>query len=122
MQVEWFLSHKNFMQEIDNVIKAVKIIKETAEATGSVCNIKKAMHEVEVCGRGGTNFQPVIDYAYSHLYDGLLIFTDGEAPVPRIPPHSRTKLLWVCQDDETFNAHQQWMKETGRVCVIYGRG
>lgn len=89
---------------------------------GTVCNIKKAMREVEVCGRGGTNFQPVIDYAHSHLYDGLLIFTDGEAPVPKIPPHFRTKLLWVCQDDETFNAHQQWMKETGRVCVIYGRG
>lgn len=88
---------------------------------GTVCNIKKAMHEVEVCGRGGTNFQPVIDYAHSHLYDGLLIFTDGEAPVPKIPPHSRTKLLWICQDDETFNAHHQWMKETGRVCVIYGR-
>lgn len=40
MQVEWFISHKDFMQQIDNVIKAVKIIKETAEATGSVFTAK----------------------------------------------------------------------------------
>lgn len=45
-------------------------------------------------GRGGTDFQEVIDYYKEHKeYDGLIIFTDGYAPIPKIPPNR--KILWV---------------------------
>lgn len=40
MQVEWFISHKNFVQQIDSVVKAVTLIKEAAEQGGSTFTAK----------------------------------------------------------------------------------
>ena len=50
--------------------------------------------DIEIEGRGGTSFQPVIDY-YSkerNKYSCLIYFTDGEADVPENP---RGPILWV---------------------------
>jgi len=45
-------------------------------------------------GRGGTDFQPVIDYYNEnmHEYSCLFYFTDGEAPAPE---NAKGNLLWV---------------------------
>lgn len=56
-------------------------------------DFKKAKDTFKVTGRGGTNFQEVIDYANTHKADGLIIFTDGEAPCPTQP--LKTKVLWL---------------------------
>lgn len=41
------------------------------------------LSKFEIRGRGGTNFAPVIQFIDEHpTYDGLLIFTDCQAPVP----------------------------------------
>lgn len=59
---------------------------------------KKAKKEFKVCGRGGTDFQQIIDYATENKTDGLIIFTDGAAPAPTEP--RGTKVLWLLTTPE----------------------
>ena len=88
-------------------------------AAGAVCSLKKASRKVEIHGRGGTNFQCVIDYAHTvRCYDGLIIITDGCAPPPSIPQGFRPRLLWICDDQQAYDSHHQWMQQTGWVCTI----
>ena len=80
---------------------------------------KKASKEIKITGRGGTNFQPIFDYIREHRqYDGLIIFTDGYAPAPNVDFPMRTKVLWICQGEEEYNRHKEWMKKTGKSCWI----
>lgn len=79
---------------------------------------KKNKQTFEVEGRGGTNFQVPIDYVTAHPdYDALIILTDGEAPVPKVPALLRTKILWVIDNSEYFyKRHYEAFRKTGRVC------
>jgi predicted metal-dependent peptidase len=79
---------------------------------------KKNKQTFEVKGRGGTNFQVPIDYVTAHPdYDGLIILTDGEAPVPKVPPLLRAKILWVIDNAESFyKRYYEDFRKTGRVC------
>ncbi len=79
---------------------------------------KKNKQTFEVKGRGGTNFQVPIDYVTAHPdYDGLIILTDGEAPVPMVPALLRAKILWVIDNSENFyKRHYEAFRKTGRVC------
>ena len=83
-----------------------------------VQNLKKVIREVVAIGRGGTNFQDPINYAHQNDYDGLLILTDGQAPEPQIPDGMRCKIIWVCQDQRSYEMHHHWMEKSGRVCTI----
>lgn len=86
---------------------------------GEIEELKKASPEIKVKGRGGTNFQPVIDIvAEKGTYDGLIIFTDGFAPHPNIPKHFNTRVLWICDTEKNYECHKEWMKQTGRVCMM----
>lgn len=79
---------------------------------------EKNKHELKVKGRGGTCFQAPIDYVGQHQeYDGLIIITDGCAPTPKLPPHFRTKVLWVI-DNEGKYRHCDDLRKTGRVCLL----
>lgn len=87
-------------------------------ALGPVLPMQRAHQEISVCGRGGTSFQPVIDYVHEHYeYDGLIILTDGQAPPPQVPP-SLCPLLWVCQDQASYQASESWMHLSGRCCYL----
>ena len=58
----------------------------------------KARNKVEIIGRGGTCFYPVIELVDEEKYDGLIIFTDGYAP---FPPKPKARVLWaVCEQDK----------------------
>ena len=59
--------------------------------------IKKARKTFKVTGRGGTDFQAIMDYAEKSGADGLVISTDGYAPAPRQP---RCKVLWLMNKKE----------------------
>jgi predicted metal-dependent peptidase len=69
------------------------------EITMEETNVRKAKRTFKVTGRGGTNFQKVIDYADKMKADGLIIYTDGCAPAPSKPNHSR-KVLWLMSKKE----------------------
>ena len=48
--------------------------------------------KLEFKGRGGTDFQPVMDLVKERGYKGVMILTDGGAPAPTQP---RARVLWV---------------------------
>ena len=83
-----------------------------------VQSLKKVQREVFVMGRGGTSFQEPIDYANENGYDGLVILTDGYAPQPVLPDNMRCKLVWVCNNRESYESSHGWMEKTGRVCIM----
>ena len=95
---------------------SIDILQFDAEIQ-SIEPLQRALPQFVVHGRGGTNFQPVIDY-YLNIkppYDGLMILTDGEAPPPHfdVRPHA---LLWVCKDESAYQQHHAWMEKSGRCC------
>ena len=52
----------------------------------------KRRNKFEFSGRGGTNFQPVMDIVKERKYKSVVILTDGEASAPT-KPHAR--VVWV---------------------------
>ena len=86
---------------------------------GEVQTLLKASENIKVTGRGGTYFQPFIDFVAKHPeYDGALIYTDGYAPQPKIPATMRTPLCWVLRSEKELKSHESWMRQSGRLCVI----
>ena len=83
-----------------------------------VQTLKKVIRDVGVLGRGGTSFQEPIDYAHENGYDGLVILTDGYAPEPVIPENMRCKIVWVCNDRDSYEHSHRWMEKSGRVCIM----
>ncbi len=86
---------------------------------GEPVTLMRAKAEFKVKGRGGTNFQPVVNFMAEHSeYDGLIIFTDGYAPKPMVPARLKGRLLWILRSEKEYNEHCKWMKESGRACYI----
>jgi predicted metal-dependent peptidase len=94
---------KEFMNEIHHIYKmGVDItiiqcdttIRSIEEYTGDM--------KIEVHGRGGTEFDPVLDYfnANSKTYTSLVYFTDGECYADVKP---RGKTLWVLSERSEMN-------------------
>ncbi|MCF0220256.1 MAG: hypothetical protein HUK14_10790 [Muribaculaceae bacterium] len=105
-------------------VTRLNVLQFDAEIKGEPLQFDKSFNadkEIEIVGRGGTDFQAIFDYLKEHnQYDGLIIFTDGYAAPPKLDFLSRTKVLWVCQNEKTYNEHHAWMEQTGRACFIQG--
>lgn len=99
-------------------IQQIDVVQFDADL-GEVQTLLKASEKIKVTGRGGTCFQPFIDFVASHPeYDGALIYTDGYAPQPSIPAGMRTPLCWVLRSEIELKEHEHWMSQSGRVCFI----
>ena len=86
---------------------------------GEVQTLLKASENIKVTGRGGTCFQPFIDFVAKHPeYDGALIYTDGYATQPSMPANMRTPLCWILRSEKELKEHEHWMRQSGKVCVI----
>ena len=74
------------------------------QADTAISNISKFNHRADfkVHGRGGTSFQPVIDYYNdnTHKFTCLIYFTDGEASAPT---PARGRMLWVLSSQSPLN-------------------
>ena len=71
--------------------------------------LKKARRSIQILGRGGTNFQDVINYYESHAeYQGLIMFTDGYAPVPEIKKNKQ--ILWILTNKLDYDHAKEWIK------------
>lgn len=102
-------------------IAEIGVIQFDAEIKGAPENLKKAKKgNIDILGRGGTNFQPVIDYAHSmrSYYHGLIILTDGYASMPNLPDYFGTPILWVLPDEKLYEQHKNWMLKSGKACFI----
>ncbi|MBQ3688307.1 MAG: hypothetical protein II937_00400 [Bacteroidales bacterium] len=86
---------------------------------GEIIPLKKAKTDIEIKGRGGTDFQPVFNYfreSKSH-YDGIIIFTDGCAPEPEIIGR-KPKVLWIFPDKKYEKLSADSLSKFGRCCTI----
>ena len=103
-------------------IQEIDVLMFDAEVQGEPVTLKEAQQNkqtFEVKGRGGTSFQAPVNYVAEHPgYDGLIIMTDGYAPVPSVPAFLKTKLLWVIDNEPSYKQHYDALRKTGRVCLI----
>jgi predicted metal-dependent peptidase len=91
-----------------------------SELQGRPVTMKKARKTVNIAGRGGTSFQPILSFFRENtkIYDGLIIFTDGYAPEPDVDAGIKRRTVWVCTNKETYETHRNWMISRGRCCYI----
>ncbi len=95
-------------------IPYIDVLQFDAEITAPATPFRQAKSTVELQGRGGTNFNPVIDYIdRHHEYDGLIIFTDGFAPCPHAPANRRTRLLWLFVSERTYHTSYPNLRHLG---------
>jgi len=83
-----------FLGEINGMIAHVEC-HVTMFDTKILCDpfrIKRRISSLNITGRGGTNFSPIIKYVDEHKYDGLIIMTDGYAP---FPPKPKARVMWA---------------------------
>lgn len=100
-------SLKNFFSIVNRFFKygieSLDVIQFDTEIKDKPLPLKKARKIVQIIGRGGTSFQPVINYFEENpSYDGLIIFTDGYAECP-VPKRSFNRILWVFTNENDCN-------------------
>jgi predicted metal-dependent peptidase len=94
---------KEFMNEIHHIYKAGVDIT-IVQCDTRITSIKSytGKHELEVQGRGGTEFDPVLDYYNENQkkYTSLVYFTDGECNTSVKP---KGNVLWVLSEQSSMN-------------------
>ena len=100
-------------------IERVDVIQFDTEIKGKTLALKKASHKVEITGRGGTNFQPLMDFIDCNKnYDGLVVFTDGWAATPTPPKNRKTKIVWLFNNEDNYHRMKTALQEMGRVTYV----
>lgn len=94
---------QEFMGEIHHIYK-VGVDVTVVQCDTSIKSIEpyKGKHEINVSGRGGTEFDPVLDYynANQKKYTSLVYFTDGECYTSVMP---KGNVLWVLSERSHMN-------------------
>ena len=92
-----------FMNEIHHIHKAGVDIT-IVQCDTSIRSIEpyKGKNDLKVQGRGGTEFDPVLDYYNANLgkYTSLVYFTDGECYTSVKP---KNRVLWVLSERSSMN-------------------
>lgn len=100
-------------------IEQVDALQFDTRLIGDVEPLRRAVRSFKILGRGGTRFAPILEYAAEHPeYDGLLIITDGFAPLPAERWQHPTRLLWLFNSEESFNAMRKSVQHLGRAGYI----
>ena len=74
----------------------------------------KNFNLAEITGRGGTNFQPPIDYFLENRsrYSGMIIFTDGEGDVPKVYGGAgNSSILWILDSRLAYEKARWWIEK-----------
>jgi predicted metal-dependent peptidase len=94
---------KEFFSEVHHMHKTGSDIT-VVQCDTAISDIRpyKKSNKIELHGRGGTSFEPVIEYydANQNKYTCLIYFTDGEAPAPAKP---KGHILWVLSSQSEIN-------------------
>ena len=94
---------QEFMGEIHHIYKT-GVDVTIMQCDTSIRSIEpyKGKNEINVAGRGGTEFDPVLDYynANQKKYTSLVYFTDGECYTSVVP---RSNILWVLSERSNMN-------------------
>ncbi len=94
---------QEFMGEIHHIYKT-GVDVTIMQCDTSIRSIEpyKGKNEINVAGRGGTEFDPVLDYynANQKKYTSLVYFTDGECCTSVVP---KGNVLWVLSERSHMN-------------------
>jgi len=94
---------QEFMGEIHHIYKAgVDVTIMQCDTSIRSIEAYKGKNEINVVGRGGTEFDPVLDYynANQKKYTSLVYFTDGECYTSVVP---KGNVLWVLSERSHMN-------------------
>jgi predicted metal-dependent peptidase len=94
---------KEFMSEINHIHKCgVDVTIIQCDTTIRSIEPYKGKFEMQVYGRGGTEFDPVLEYFNENLrkYTSLVYFTDGECWTTVKP---KGNILWVLSERSSMN-------------------
>jgi predicted metal-dependent peptidase len=94
---------KEFMNEIHHIYKAgVDITIIQCDTSIRSIEAYRGKNDLKVQGRGGTEFDPVLDYynENSKKYTSLVYFTDGECDANVKP---KGNVLWVISERSSMN-------------------
>lgn len=101
---------REFLNEIHHIFKAGTDVT-LCQFDAAIKNIGpfNPKTEVKIYGRGGTDFEPIVEYANANTrkYTSLIIFTDGEAPAPE---KCRIPTLWVHSSVSNINENLKGFK------------
>lgn len=90
-------------------VEAINVIAFDTEIKQEI-ELKKATKNIKITGRGGTDFQCAIDYYEDHPeFQGMIIFTDGYAEVPKIT--KAKQLLWILTGKMEYDHAISWIKD-----------
>ena len=95
---------KEFMNEIHHIYKSgVDITIIQCDTNINSIESYKGKNEIAVKGRGGTSFDPVLEYyiANDRKFTNLVYFTDGECNTSIKP---KKPILWVISERSEMNA------------------
>ncbi len=103
---------KNFFSIINRFfsygVEAINVITFDWELQQEF-ELKKAAKNIKITGRGGTNFQCAGDYYENHPeFQGMIIFTDGYAEVPKIK--KAKQLLWILTGKMEYDHAIKWIR------------
>lgn len=96
---------EEFFNEIYHIHKTgVEVTVVQCDSAISDISKYKPGLDIKIHGRGGTSFEPVIDYydGNVHKYTALIYFTDGEASRPSTP---KGNVLWVISAQSEMNTN-----------------
>lgn len=89
-------------------VEAINVIAFDTEIKQEF-ELKKASKNIRITGRGGTDFQCAIDYYENHPeFQGMIIFTDGYADVPKIT--KAKQILWILTSKGEYDYAMKWIR------------
>ena len=113
---------KHFMSEMHHVQKTGHQIT-VAQCDTGISDISpfKKNADWEIKGRGGTDFQPVIDHFNERRgrYTALIYLTDGEAYTPEDCPKIVEKYAYCYQPHNTRNVHTDCQIQMDNFFLFY---
>ena len=90
-------------------VEAINVIAFDTEIKQEF-ELKKATKNIRITGRGGTDFQCSVDYYENHPeYQGMIIFTDGYADVPKLS--KQKQILWILTGKREYDNAITWIKK-----------
>ena len=90
-------------------VEAINVIAFDTEIKQEF-ELKKASKKIRITGRGGTDFQCAVDYYEAHPeFQGMIIFTDGYADVPKIT--KAKQMLWILTSKQEYDNAIQWIRD-----------